>query len=208
MIRRNMRFFFKGAATSDGTQIQTSTIAPNWRSFGPFPSDAVEYDSTAGLRQSVRSFVHRNADLSESFEEIASYYVLMSWIYDAFTEVPYRRLKGDYGSGKTRALQTIGSICYKPMFVSGASTVSPFFRIIDSFRGTLVLDESDFRFSDERAEITKILDYGNATGFPVLRSESTPTKEFNPRAFAVFGPKIIATRRDFEPRFSRRWSAG
>ena len=165
-----------------------------------FPSSAAEFDSPAALLRSVREFIHAYADLSEGFEEIASYYVLLSWIYDAFTEVPYLRLKGDYGSGKSRALQTIGSVCYKPMFVSGASTVSPMFRIIDSFRGTLVLDESDFRFSDERAELTKILNNGNATGFPVLRSESTPTKEFNPRAFAVFGPKIIATRRDFEDR--------
>jgi predicted DNA-binding transcriptional regulator AlpA len=54
------------------------------------------------------------------------------------------------------------------MFVSGASTVSPMFRIIDAFRGTLILDESDFRFSDEKAEIVKILNNGNAVGFPVL----------------------------------------
>jgi hypothetical protein len=163
-----------------------------------FPSEAVEYESTVALQQTIRAFLHRYADLSESFEEIASYYVLLSWIYDAFAEVPYLRLKGDFGTGKTRCLQTIGSLCYKPMFVSGASTVSPMFRIIDAFRGTLVLDESDFRFSDERADITKILNNGIASGFPILRSEVTPTKEFNPRAFAVFGPKIIATRRDFD----------
>jgi hypothetical protein len=86
------------------------------------------------------------------------------------------------------------------MFASGASTVSPLFRIIDSFRGTLVIDESDFRFSDERTEIVKILNNGNARGFPVLRSEATPGKDFNPKAFDVFGPKIIATRRSFDDR--------
>lgn len=52
----------------------------------------------------------------------------------------------------------------------------------------------------EKAEIVKILNNGNAAGFPVLRSEPTPTKEFNPRAFTVFGPKIIATRQDFDDR--------
>ena len=64
----------------------------------------------------------------------------------------------------------------------------------------LVIDESDFRFSDERAEIVKILNNGNAKGFPVLRSEVTPGKDFNPKAFDVFGPKIIATRRSFDDR--------
>jgi hypothetical protein len=162
------------------------------------PSAADRYESDSELLGEVRAFVHKYADLSEAFEEVASCYVLFSWVYDAFSEVPYLRLKGDFGTGKSRCLQTIGSICYKPMFVSGASTISPMFRIIDSFRGTLILDESDFRYSDEKAEIVKILNNGNAAGFPVLRSEVTPTKEFNPRAFAVFGPKIIASRSSFD----------
>jgi hypothetical protein len=165
-----------------------------------FPSTAAEYDDQDSLVADVRAFIHRYADLTEVFEEIASYYILLSWVFDAFNEVPYLRLKGDFGSGKSRCLQTIGSLCYKPMFVSGASTVSPMFRIIDAFRGTLILDESDFRFSDEKAEIVKILNNGNAAGFPVLRSEATPTKEFNPRAFDVFGPKVIASRSLFEDR--------
>lgn len=165
-----------------------------------FPSAPVEYETEESLLRDVRGFIHRYADLSLAFEEAAAHYVLLSWVYDAFNEIPYLRLKGDFGSGKTRCLQTIGSLCYKPMFASGASTVSPLFRIIDSFRGTLVMDESDFRFSDERAEIVKILNNGNAKGFPVLRSEATPAKEFNPTAFDVFGPKVIATRRSFDDR--------
>jgi len=163
-----------------------------------FPSEAGPYESDLELLTEVRAFIHRYADLSDAFEEVASYYVLLTWVYDAFNEVPYLRFKGDFGSGKSRCLQTVGSICYKPMFVSGASTISPMFRIIDSFRGTLILDESDFRFSDEKAEIVKILNNGNAAGFPVLRTEVTPAKEFNPRAFEVFGPKIIASRASFD----------
>ena len=66
---------------------------------------------------------------------------------------------------------TVGSLCYKPIFASGASTVSPLFRTLDLFRGTLVIDEGDFRFSDEKAEVIKILNNGNARGFPVPRTE-------------------------------------
>ena len=88
---------------------------------------------------------------------MAAHYVLFSWVYDAFNEVPYIRFQGDYGTGKTRALLVVGSVCYKPFFASGASTVSPIFHILDAFRGTLILDEADFRFSDEKAEIVKVL---------------------------------------------------
>lgn len=165
-----------------------------------FPSEPQEYESEEALLSEVQSFIHRYVDVSPLFEKIASYYVLFSWVYDGFNELPYLRLRGDPGSGKTRFLLTVGSLCYKPIFASGASTVSPLFRIIDSFRGTLIIDEGDFRLSDERAEIIKILNNGNARGFPVLRSEVTPKREFNPTAYTVFGPKLIATRGFFEDR--------
>lgn len=164
------------------------------------PSEPAEYGSENELVCDVRAFIHRYVDLAPLFEEVAAYYVLFTWIYDAFNEVPYLRVRGDYGSGKSRFLLAVGSLCYKPIFASGASTVSPIFRILDSFRGTLIVDEADFKASDERAEIVKILNNGNARGFPVLRSEVTPKKEINPTAYTVFGPKLIATRGFFEDR--------
>jgi hypothetical protein len=164
------------------------------------PSEPEEYDTEDKLVAEIETFIHRYVDITPMFEKIASYYVLFTWVYDDFNELPYLRVRGDYGSGKTRFLLTVGSLCYKPIFASGASTVSPLFRILDSFRGTLLIDECDFRMSDERAEIVKILNNGNAKGFPVLRSEVVGKKEFDPRAYAVFGPKLVATRGFFDDR--------
>jgi hypothetical protein len=163
-----------------------------------FPSEPQEYGSEEDLIGAIRAYVHRYVDVSPLFEQIAAYYVLFSWVYDAFGELPYLRVRGDYGSGKTRFLLVVGSLCYKPIFASGASTISPLFRILDAFRGTLVIDEGDFRMSDERADIVKILNNGNVKGFPVLRSEVSREKEFKPTAFSVFGPKIVATRGDYQ----------
>ena len=162
------------------------------------PSEPEEYGSEEALLSEIQSFIHRYVDVSPLFEKIASYYVLFSWVHDGFNELPYLRVRGDPGSGKTRFLLTIGALCYKPIFASGASTVSPIFRMLDSFHGTLIVDEGDFRFSDEKAEVVKILNNGNVKGFPVLRSESNGKKEFNPRAYHVFGPKLVATRGFFD----------
>jgi hypothetical protein len=164
------------------------------------PSEPRMYGTERQLISEISEFIHRYADLSPTFEQVACYYVLLSWLYDAFNDLPYLRLRGDFGTGKTRALLTIGSICYKPFFASGASTVSPLFHTLDAFRGTLIFDEADFRFSDERAEIIKILNNGNARGVPVLRTVMNQQREFNPRAFHVFGPKIVATRGRYEDR--------
>jgi hypothetical protein len=165
-----------------------------------FPSEVVDFESEQALVEEIRAFIRRFVDVSPLFEQIASYYVLFTWVYDAFNELPYLRLRGDTGSGKTRFLLTVGSLCYKSIFASGASTVSPLFRILDAVRGTLIVDEGDFRFSDEKAEIVKILNNGNARGFPVLRSESSGGREFSPRAYSVFGPKLVATRGYFQDR--------
>jgi hypothetical protein len=87
------------------------------------PSAPKDYDSEESLIDQVEGFIHRYVDLSPAFAKVATHYVLLTWLYDAFNELPYLRLRGDYGSGKTRALLAIGSLCNKAFFASGASTV-------------------------------------------------------------------------------------
>lgn len=161
------------------------------------PSEVGDFRDKGDLVEGLRAFIRRYVDVSPVFEEIAAHYVLLTWVYDAFGELPYLRARGDYGTGKTRFLLVIGSLCYKPFFASGASTVSPIFHILDAFRGTLVLDEADFRFSDTTAELTKVLNNGTVDGLPVLRTMSNRHRELNPQAFRVFGPKLIAMRKSF-----------
>lgn len=162
------------------------------------PSGPEPYGDKTSLLQDIEAFLHRYVDLTPLYERIAAHYVLLSWVHDAFNEVPYLRLRGDYGTGKTRALLTIGSICYRPIFAGGASTVSPLFHTLDRFGGTLILDEADFRLSDATSEVVKILNNGHMKGMPVLRTMQNREKEFNPQAFHVYGPKIIAMRGEFD----------
>ena len=162
------------------------------------PSKPEHHGDKAELLADIAAFLHRYVDLSPLFEKIAAHYILLSWVHDGFNELPYLRLRGEYGTGKTRGLLAIGSLCYRPFFASGASTVSPIFHTLDRFGGTLILDEADFRFSDATSEIVKILNNGNVKGLPVLRTMQNRDKEFNPRAFRVFGPKIIAMRGGYD----------
>ena len=89
-----------------------------------FPSMPEEYTNEAELLDDIRWYIHRYVDISLEYERIAAAYVLLTWLYDRFNELPYLRVKGDYGTGKTRFLLIVGSICYKPIFASGASTIS------------------------------------------------------------------------------------
>jgi hypothetical protein len=164
------------------------------------PSTVEQSGTKADLIADIHAYLRRYVDLSPGFELVAAYYILLSWVHDAFNEVPYLRLVGDFGTGKTRALMTIGSVCYRPFFASGASTVSPIFHTLDAFGGTLVLDEADLPYSDAKADLVKLLNNGTVKGMPVLRTLQNKDKEFNPYAFRVFGPKIVAAREPFQDR--------
>lgn len=164
------------------------------------PEAATTFGTTEDLIEAIGVYLDRYVDLSSAFRVIAIHYILLTWVYDAFNELPYLRFRGEPGSGKTRALIIIGSICNRAFLASGASTVSPIFHTLDTFQGTFIFDEADFRFSDEKLELVKILNNGNVRGFPVFRSVATPQKQFNPQAFHVFGPKIVAMRHAFEDR--------
>jgi hypothetical protein len=161
------------------------------------PEAPEAYGDVDSLVAEIESYIARYLSVSDGFRRLAAYYILFSWVYDAFEEVPYIRVQAEWGSGKTRALIVIGSLCYRAFLASGASTVSPIFHTLDTFRGTLVLDEADFRLSDQTTELTKILNNGNVRGFPVFRTAITQKREFDPRAFQVFGPKLVAMRGSF-----------
>jgi len=73
-----------------------------------FPSEAEDYGTEEELIEEIRKFIHGYVDLPPLFEKISCYYVLFTWIYDDFRELPYIRVIGDAGSGKTRFLLTVG----------------------------------------------------------------------------------------------------
>jgi len=164
------------------------------------PSRPEPHGDKAELLAQLEAYIARYVDLSPTFTRIAAHYVLLSWVNDAFNELPYLRLQGEFGTGKTRGLLAIGSVCYKPFFASGASTVSPIFHILDTVGGTLVLDEADFRFSDATNDLVKILNNGTMSGLPVLRTMQNRNRELHPRAFRVFGPKLVAMRGRYDDR--------
>ena len=163
-----------------------------------FASKACDYGNIDQLVIEIKSFINRYVDLSEEFEITCAYYVLLSWVYDDFNELPYLRKIGDFGSGKTRFLKVMASVCNRSVAASGGTSTAALFHIIDKFKGTLILDEADFSFSDQTSDIAKILNNGNASGFPILRVSADKDGKFTPISYDVFCPKIIASRSHYQ----------
>jgi hypothetical protein len=160
-----------------------------------FPSHPRDYGTTSELLGAVKLFILRYADLPHDWLDIVCLYVLMTWVYERFTALPYLRFLGEPATGKTRLLQVTSSICYKGTVVSGNITGAALFRTIDLIQGTIAVDEADFKSSAEWSDITKILNNGYAAGTPVIRCNRD---SFDPECFVVFGPKVISTRNRFD----------
>ena len=169
------------------------------------PSELGEPMSEDELLAATNSHINKYFDFGSDlfFQEIAPLYVPFTYLYDAFTEVSYLRGMGDYGTGKTRFIKTIGRICYRPIYMSGGSSAASIYHLLDFYRGTLVLNEGDFGQSDEASIIAKILNGGTEKDEAVTKLRKDASGNFEPEAFNVFGPKVIATRKEFDDRAIR-----
>lgn len=168
------------------------------KGFIRLPKKAEEYGTNKELYDEVRDFIHRYLDVTEDYERIACFYPMLTWCYDVLDTINYLRSLGDWGSGKSRFLSVFSMICYKSISSTGAVTEAPVFRILEKWRGTLILDEADFDKSSESAGIVKILNSGYERGKPVIRCDVNDPEKVH--YFDPFGPKIIATRREFQDR--------
>ncbi len=160
------------------------------------PEKPEEYESIEQLVEEIRQFIHRYVDVSSTFLTISAWYVLLTWVYERMNTLPYLRVIGDWGVGKSRYLDTVGGLCYRATIAAGAITPAPIYRLIRKWHGTLILEEADRRKSDETDEVVTILNCGFEKRRPVLRCTKDNPDEL--QVLPTFSPKIFATRGRFQ----------
>ena len=160
------------------------------------PSEIGKLKDEDELIDYTRGYIHAHVDVSETFEKIATYYVLLTWLYDNFTAIPYLRALGQHGTGKTRFLKTVGVVCYRPVFMGGAVSTASIYRMLELYHGTLLIDEADYVPKSEAWPLLlQVLNLGYEADAVVIRCTGN---NFKPIPHNCFGPKIIAGRRPFQ----------
>ncbi len=121
-------------------------------------------------------------------------WVFLTYIYPAFSAVPYLLLSGPAGSGKSRVLELLELLVFRPFSASNL-TNAVLFRSLHSFGGTLLLDEAE-QLRDNRSpevkELMASLLAGYRAGKSVCRMEPVASGGFTVNHFCVYGPKAIA----------------
>ncbi len=160
------------------------------------PTGVEEYGTEEELFNEVLTYVKSIYYVPEGADELAlrvmTGYVMMTWVFDKLDVVGYFRLIGKYNSGKTHLINTLAHVCYRPLISLGTMSAAVMFRVLEKFRGTLAVDEADFREDDD--EIFRILNGGYQKGSRVPRCVGD---NHEPEWFNVFGPKLLAGRIKF-----------
>jgi len=169
-----------------------------------FPSKLGPVKSTRELVAIIEAYI-RSVYLwpDTVWPKLVAYYVLLTWIYDAFNALPYLRAVGEPGSGKSEMMRRVGYVCYRMMTASGANTASTFFRATEMYRGTVFIDEADLHDGGDMAnDIIKFLNLGAMKGNPISRTVEARDRNgeriFVVQPFSTFCPKLIAMRKEFK----------
>jgi len=161
-----------------------------------FPSEVSDYQNNESLYCEVREFVDKYVKLPEAFLSVVAVYIMMSWVFDKFQNIPYLRCVGLWGTGKSRVLSVAGHLCYKTVMAGGSISNAALFRTLDLFNPTLVFDEAELS-ERESTEMRQVLRQGYSAGTPVSRMDKSPDGQLYIKTFNVFGPKIIASQARF-----------
>ncbi len=169
-----------------------------------FPSKLGPVKSTRELVAIIEAYI-RSVYLwpDAVWPKLVAYYVLLTWIYDAFNALPYLRAMGEAGSGKSEMMRRVGHVCYRMMTASGANTASTFFRATEMYRGTVFIDEADLHDGGDMAnDIVKFLNLGAMKGNPISRTVESKDRNgdriFIVQPFNTYCPKLIAMRKEFK----------
>ena len=156
------------------------------------PSKVLDHGSTEKLLDDMHTYLNKYVDINDEIDrDIVLTYVLLTWVYDRFSSIPYLRVIGNYGSGKSRLLKVL-NICNKSIYTSGNASEAPIFRLMHKYGGTLIIDEAELSKNSKRSEgVKEILRFGKDRGGVVARCDGV---NFEVKAYRVFGPKILGSR--------------
>jgi hypothetical protein len=159
---------------------------PNRAAFVNGEGSAPSWAAAASLGLELfRDYVEIDSDSSYA---MLALWTLGTYSFPIFPSYPRVNCHGEKGSGKSKALKLMAVLGHNGLWRT-APTPATLFRLIESLRPTLCLDELEHMDRDDRGDIAAILNAGYQAGGAVDRCDPVT---FNVRPFAVYAPVAIA----------------
>ncbi len=159
------------------------------------PSGIEDYVHIKFLISEIRRFLDKYVYIEKMVDrEIIISYILLTWVYDRFSAIPYLRALGEYGTGKSRLLKVL-NVCYKSIYFASNASSAPIFRLIERFGGTLIIDEAELGSKSSRnSDIREVLRSGKDDEATIFRCNA---RTLDPEPYKVYGPKILGSRQTY-----------
>ncbi len=152
---------------------------------------------SGGVFFEIDSLLHDYIELSEgeASYKLISIWIIGTYFHRLFKGYPYLFLNGTKASGKTKTLEFANMLSFNSFLSAGMST-SSLFRMIESLRPSMLIDESESLNNKERREsFRELLLSGYKNGAKTYRSEEKSedgVKKFEVREFDLYCPKMLA----------------
>lgn len=135
----------------------------------------------------IISFLKKFIVVSDNFYYVLVLYILMTYIYVLFQVIPYLWLNGERGTGKSTIMKLLNKLCFNPLYCSNITSAN-IFRQIDNDGSTIIIDEFEKMYGEDKQEIIKLLNQGFNKDAVVSRcvGQNNQVKKFR-----SFSPKIM-----------------
>jgi hypothetical protein len=159
------------------------------------PGEPLQYGSEDELYGEIRDFIYEHIDIAKDdrFYDVLSAWHMADWIPENFNNAPYLHFNGPPNSGKTRGLEIIQSLGFRPL-LSPSVSAPALYRTIEVFKPTFLIDEAELYtakgLDESKREVLSVLNAGYRRGQVVIRADS---KGETLRLFDVFGFKALAS---------------
>ncbi len=132
-------------------------------------------------------------------------WTMLTYVYPAWDAVPYLSVGGPIGSGKSRVLDVLQRLVFRPLPSSNV-TAPTLFRTLHASGGVMLLDEAERlkQSTPEQQEIQSVFLCSYRRGGCATRLEPLPDGGFKPVQFAVYGPKALACIAGLPPTLASR----
>lgn len=163
-------------------------------------------DDDFTLFEDVEDYVYAHVDLSDKRQySLMAAYAMVTWVYgELFDSLPFLLFLGPYSSGKTRALEILARVCWRPVLSSTLGEAN-IFRPTEIFKPTLLIDEMDLTARSERGQnIVSLLRARQRRGLTVMRINPEKSGLESIEWYKTYGPTAIASTKDIVPDLKSR----
>lgn len=155
------------------------------------PTEVGDPGMPKDLLEATLAYLHQYVDADPDYLKLAARFVLFTYVFDKFGHTPYFRVLGVKGTGKSRFLEVLRSICYHATNLGGGVRVANIFRLNEKIGGgTIFIDEANFENFGPKSDLAQILNDGYSRDGSTTR---TNMLTYNTETFSTFSPKVIAS---------------